>query len=473
MSKSKKEKNSEKLEPPVNQEGVSTEQIESNPIGIVLRLFLRSIDDYRDAVNIAMPAVIKARDEKIKNTVQVLEKYKPTPVGEGKTEFTIKGPHNIRELLEAINDVERLKDSRLVLSVVKSLFIGIFSEYDSFIGQLLKAIYYRKPVLFKSLKREITLTELLDFENLDAIKQDILEKEIEAFRRESYVAQFAELEKKFEFTTLRDFPEWPKFIEMAQRRNLMTHNDGYVSDQYLMICKREGFVFEKPIKVGDKLDLSPDYMRNTLLTVSKVGFMLAHTLWRKVLPEDTPIADNAMNDEIYDLLFRERWITASEFGTFGLSRQMCNKADEINRRIRLINTAIAFCRNRQKEKAIKLLDSEDWTACIGEFKLANDVLREDYASAIKVMKSIGKKGRLVSQVAYHTWPLFQEFRKQPEFHVAYGQIYGVPFLAKTTKDAQMQARKLGKPATNMGVVKKAPKKKNSKIKDGLIKKEKK
>ena len=424
---------------------ITEEQVKNNPIGIVLRLFLRSIDDYRDAVNIAMPAVIKAKEEKVKSTLEILEKYHPKTLTAGKTEFTVQGAHNLREILEAINDVARIKDSRLAQSVAKSLFIGVFSEYDSFIGQLLKAIYCRKPVLYKSIRREITLTELLEFESLDAVKLDLLDKEIESFRRESYVSQFAELERKFELKSLRDFSEWPRFIEMAQRRNLMTHNDGYVSEQYLTVCKREGVTFDSPLKVGDRLHLPPDYMRNTLLTVSKVGFMLAHTLWRKLLPEDIPVANNAMNDEIYDLLFRGRWVTASEFGTFGLSKPMCSNADEISRRIRLINTAIAFYGNKRKDQAIKLLDGEDWTACGGEFKLANAVLREDFASAVKTMKSIGPNGPLVSQVAYHTWPLFQEFRKKPEFHAAYEEIYKTPFLAKTTKDAKVQAKSLSQP----------------------------
>jgi hypothetical protein len=253
---------------------------------------------------------------------------------------------------------------------------------------------------------------------------------------------FLSWRKNFDFGTLRDFPEWPKFVEMSQRRNLMTHNDGCVNEQYLIVCRREGVVFQETPKIGDRLELTPDYMRETLLIVSKVGFMITHTLWRKVLPEDVALADSAMNDEIYDLLFRRRWVTAREFGSFGLAKPMTQKADEIARRMRLINTANAFCRTKQKEQAFKLLDNEDWSASSREFKLANEVLREQYSEAVKIMRSIGKEGEFLDQIGYHTWPLFEEFRKEIQFQETYEAIFGVPFLKKATKDAHAQAKKL-------------------------------
>lgn len=437
MSKMTKKIDPEKIKP-----AASDKSEVPNQIAVVLKKFLRAIDDYRDAVNIAMPAVVSVRDNDLKRALARLQKYESKVTEDGKTEFRLPNAHGIRDVVEATREIDKLSDSRLIPSVAKSLFIGVFSEYDSFIGALLKAIYTRKPALFRGIKREISLNDLLEFESLEAVKQDVLEKEIESFRRESYVAQFSELERRFDFATLRDFPEWPKFVEMSQRRNLLTHNDGCVNEQYLKVCGREKFAFSGGPKIGDRLDLNPEYMRETLLTVSKVGFMLTHTLWRKILPEDVSIADAAMNEEIYDLLFGRRWVTAREFGSFGLSKVMTHNTEEVTRLMRVVNTANAYCRAGQKERAFSLLDAEDLSACALEFKLANAVLREQYSDAIKVMKNIGKKGEFLSQVGYHTWPLFEEFRKTTEFQEAYETIYNMPFLEKAAKDAQAQVEKL-------------------------------
>jgi len=87
-------------------------------------------------------------------------------------------------------------------------------------------------------------------------------------------------------------------------------------------------------------------------------------------------------------------------------------------------------------EAVDLLDREDWSAAIRDFRLANAVLKANYEEATKIMRGIGKAGELVNQLAYHQWPLFNEFRDQPEFQKAYEKIYGIPFMRKVSQDAR-------------------------------------
>lgn len=215
----------------------------------------------------------------------------------------------------------------------------------------------------------------------------------------------------------------------------MTHNDGRVSQQYLSVCEREGVKFTEKPKIGDELTLTPDYMREAIFVISKVGFMLAHTLWRKVLPDDIEDANEALNDTLYGLLIRKRWVMATSFGEFGLTDQMTKGVQEISLRIRVINTAIGLSQAKRKQEATQLLNSRDWSACIRDFKLAIAVLKESYSEAAQIMRDIGKRGELVSQLAYHDWPLFEDFRDQSEFQSAYQDIYGVPFLEKISEGA--------------------------------------
>ena len=439
MSKATKKKSSNKAKS-VTGEVIPAGEAETvrkrHPIGAVLHVFLAAIDDYRELVNVAIPALARVHDDSWKKAVARLDSFVEKKLGDGARQFIAKGVHAGRDLIEISREIERLGKSRLLPSMARSVFIGIFSEYDNFVGGLLKAAYLCKPELFKSIKREIALTELLDFGDLDAVKRDMLEKEIDSFRRESYVEQFAELERKFEIRTLREFAEWPKFVEMSQRRNVMTHNGGLVSEQYLKVCDREGYIFEKRPAVGEELRLPPSYMTDTLLIVSKVGFMLAHTLWRKLLPADDGEADSALNEALYNLLLQKRWKTASEFGRFGLTGAMLKNAREIDKRIRLVNTAIALKKLKKNGDAVALLNGVDWSACIREFKLAIAVLKQDYIAAAKVMQDIGKKGELLDQMAYHDWPLFEEFRDRSEFQLAYEKIYGIPFVQKVSEDTQ-------------------------------------
>lgn len=54
--------------------------------------------------------------------------------------------------------------------------------------------------------------------------------------------QFEVLQKRLELK-LTEFPHWRRFVEAAQRRNLLTHCDGIVSEQYLSVCRKPRAIF--------------------------------------------------------------------------------------------------------------------------------------------------------------------------------------------------------------------------------------
>lgn len=407
-----------------------------SPIELALKKLLKGMEDLREAAKIAAPAVHNWQKEEIAKQRKQIDKYISESSDGGPKTAVAKGAHAASDLTKSATELRRLRESNAVKVLMRSLYIGIFSEYDVFIGDLLEAIYELKPDLFKGIKREITLSELLEFASVDAVKQDILDKEIDSFRRNSYVEQFIELESKFDVKTLRTFEEWPTFVELGQRRNLLTHNGGICSEQYLSMCEKVGFKFEEKPNCGDDLMPTGKYFYNALFVVAKVAFMLTHTLWRKLLPEEVSKADESMNTTIYEVLSKEWWRHGAEFGKFGLSEPMMRKSTDIDKRIRVINTAIGLKNFGKIEEVKKTLQSMDWTASIRDFQLAIFVLSDDYKSASELMRNIGKKGEMVEQLAYHTWPLFFKFRDSPEFQKAYEDIYGMPFIEGATKGAQ-------------------------------------
>jgi hypothetical protein len=247
------------------------------------------------------------------------------------------------------------------------------------------------------------------------------------------VDQFAALEKKFGLKTLHSFPEWGEFVEVTQRRNLVTHNGGIVTEQYLRVCTAEGCTFYKPPNIGDKLDLDPKYVLRSLFLAQKVGFMLAHTLWKKVFPEFDEQSGNAFNNAMYELLRNQHWRLAAELGQFGLSDNMKRNLSEVVLRIRVVNTAIGHKFSKNHHGCKSLLDTYDWSASIRDFQLAIAVLKGDFNAAIRIMKSIGQNGEYVKELSYHQWPLFRELRDSPEFQVAYKEIYGTDFLVALEK----------------------------------------
>ena len=196
----------------------------------------------------------------------------------------------------------------------------------------------------------------------------------------------------------------------------------------MKICCDVGHKENKDTKTGDKLTIEPQYFYIACTVVTEVGVMLGQTLWRKTLSKEIEDADNHLHRLIYDFLNWEDWGVAIRLSQF--AKNLPNHSNEVTRRIIIINYAIALSAIEKKESAIKLVDKEDWSAMIPDFKLAVSVIKDDDDEAIKVMKQLGKSGEMIDELSYHEWPLFREFRNKECFLKAYNEIYGYPFIDK-------------------------------------------
>lgn len=413
-----------------NPDGLELDISYKHPFSIVLSDFLDGMEDLREAIYLSIPSVGKQQVAEIKKLNKEISKYEDS---KGELQIPESDPHAASNIMLSVQRFTRVVKSNAVEVLERSLFVGLFSQYDIFIGNLLKALYIHKPELYRNISREISLSDLLEFDNLDAVKNDMLEKEIDSFKRESYIVQFETLEKKFGLP-LKKFDEWSEFVELGQRRNLMTHTGGIVSEQYILQCEREGHKFDKRPTVGSKLGLGEPYFLRSINILSKIAFMLVHTLWRKLAPNEFEIADQCLNLNIFNLLTSKNWDLAAQFGYFSLTPAIYKSSKEVEIRIRVINTAIALTQINKTKEAFALLDKFDWSASIREFKLANAILRGKITEACQMMISIGKKGEILEQLAYHQWPLFYKFCDSKEFQETYFLIYGIPFINKTAEN---------------------------------------
>jgi hypothetical protein len=416
---------------PIPNKKQMTEKPEIHPINSVLVDFLRDIQSIQKTRMVVFPHIFSWLKSQHEGIAKKLVKYS-SQREDGINTYRAESAHQASEMLRAIRALDGLGGKRIPETLQRSLFTQLFSEYDAFVGALLKAIYKEKTDLLKGISRQISFADLLDYENLNAIKLDMLEKEVETFRRASYVDQFASLEAKFGLK-LRVFSEWGEFVELSQRRNLIVHNGGVVSDQYLLVCDREGYKFQERPKLGDLLKLNGDYFSRATIVVSKVAFMLCHTLWRKLFPCDREIAHQKANSVLFDLLSDERWKTADAIAKFTLTVPMKEGISDMDLRIRTINSAIATKFSGDKNGCKTILESLDWSAALIDFRLAIAVLSDDFPAAAELMISIGKRGELVNELAYHEWPLFHVFRESPDFLTAYATVYEISFIKEALR----------------------------------------
>lgn len=354
----------------------------------------------------------------------------------------------MRRFQKALRDVDRLRQSQVPQVLESSLFLGLFSAYDAYTGELLTAIYKKKPALFRSIGTSVTVGEIMGFASLEELQDSILQDEIESFRRKSYIDQFSDLESKFG-VSLREFERWPQFVECGQRRNLVTHCGGIVSEQYLEICKREGVALDKELAIGSQLRLGGKYFLPACALMMEVGLKLGQTLWRKVFPEELEEADKHLQAVIYDALQDELWQRAKTFAEFATSQK--RMGSDVDKKIALVNLAIALKFGGDPTAAATLLSSVDWSAASNDFKLAERVLMDEFGEAATIVRRIGKAGDILTEEAYHVWPLFREFRSRAEFLEAYEEVYGRPFIVELQRAADK-----AEAATDMQLKKEEP-----------------
>lgn len=321
-------------------------------------------------------------------------------------------------------DLQKKADnSKLATEIIQRNFIvSLVSQFDAYIGSLIRKIFIIKPELLNSSDKNLTFSKLVEYSSIEDLKEYIIEKEIEAVLRDSHTNQFKWLENKLNMTLTKDLPSWKDFIELTERRNLFVHSNGIISSQYLTICKKNEVNLEENIKVGDKLIVSNQYFNKAFYCLYEIAVKLSQVIWRKLLPNNLEEIDNHLNDKIYKLIRRKDYMLALNLSEFATEIIKKHSSHEI-RLILSVNKAQAYKWDGKDEICKKFLNSQDWSAMSDKFKLSKCVLLDDYENSYKLMRKIGINEDEIPKTAYKEWPLFNNIRNEENFKIVFKEIY--------------------------------------------------
>jgi hypothetical protein len=400
-----------------------------------LEAFLCEVDALADTLPLVMPLVTTS-------ATQITEEFGKFLRERCEKTETHKFSVPPDEYTEFLNLQRRLQRNRRAIQIIpRSFFTSLISHYDAFIGSLLRAIFYMTPEVLNSSEHHLTFKELTSFESIDAARESVVEKQVEALLRDSHADQFKWMESRFGLPLTKDLSPWPTFIEVTERRNLFVHCNGVVSAQYLAVCKRHGVDCAK-IKIGSELQVSSKYFKLAYATVLEIGIKLAHVLWRRLKPEEMEEADGSMNNVCLDLIRDEKYGVAQTLLDFAVSYKKFGS--ETSRKILLLNQAQAYKWAGQEKKTKEILASEDWQAANEKFQLGAAVLSDDFGAASEIMRHIGSSSS-PSKSEYREWPMFKVFRLSPEFAEAYKDVFGEPFASVTASEIpEKQEDKVGR-----------------------------
>lgn len=390
--------------------------------------------DHIDSINETLPFVMvlismvdKEREKELQDFIKSKNlKKETTKVKDTSDKTDVKEEDVVSLKFEDFLVFEGLQNNSQVSSLAiklipESLFVTLISQFDAFIGKLIKTIFELHPEKLNSSEKNINYSKLSEFQSLEEAKDFIVEKEVESVLRENHAYHFEWLEKKLEMPLRKDLPVWLTFIEITERRNLFVHNQGEVSTQYISTCQKMGVQLEPNLKVGSQLYVSTDYFKKAYMCLYELSVKLTQVIWRKLIPNDLENSDAALNDICYKLLHEEDFELADillHFATVLVKKHH----NEINKNVFLINKALSKYLSGKKDECYEVLKSKDWSACSLNFRLAVDVLNEDFKKALKLMDTIGTSDE-VPKHAYQTWPLFSTIRKEVDFQERFRKIF--------------------------------------------------
>ena len=396
----------------------------------VSRLIAKEIDGlvgHLDSLGGTLPFLMSGMDMIRESEREELEKYeKDNAMSVEETENSRTVTLTVETFAPYKRLTKRLQTATRATVLLPEIFIvALVSQYDAFLGGLVRALMKGRPEIVNATNRAISFSQLVAFESIEAARDAIVNEEVEALLRKSHSEQFSWLESTFGLKLREGLRQWSDFVELTERRNLFVHARGVVSRQYLDVCHRHQVRVGDELSLGKRLHVTPDYFARAHGCVLEIGVMLGHVLWRKMFPACLLNADKHLNGVCYELLEERRYDVAATLLDFAACTLKRFGSEEY-RLMMVVNRAQAYKWLGKGDKCEAIMKGEDWSASQDSFKLADAVLRDDVEASAEIMKRIGVTHADVTKESYRGWPLFREIRKQELFRKTYGTIFGEP-----------------------------------------------
>lgn len=390
-----------------------------NPFHAIIVRFFMDVE----SIKTSRPLVLALLNQAVKNAGREYNQYLDEFGEKIKTEATIttyrlvgKAAFRARKKDHTLKKATRSQDI-----ISRGSLISLVSQYDSFLGNLLKVIYEAKPEVLQALTEPISYSQLVKFESISDAANFLIEKEVDRIIRKSHAEQIKSLGDTISVKIEPRDQLWKDFIEITERRNLFVHCDGEISAQYLEVCDRHKSNTGECLK-GDKLAVSSAYFSKAVEVLLEMGMCLAHTAWRKLKIEEVEFADESLNQLCLDLLINGEYRLAANLLDYACCILKKWSGDNY-RRIFIINRAQAHKWLGNSDRCVEILSKEDWTSCSPRFHICIETLNGNFDEAVALMLTLKDDPMLTSE-AYRSWPIFNELRNYESFKQRFFELFG-------------------------------------------------
>lgn len=290
-----------------------------------------------------------------------------------------------------------LRDSMLVTGVAayETLLAGVFTHQ-----------MYANPGLLDQETPEFSLKQLLEFGSIEDARHHSIERRVDKFMRDAPEKWKKWLADKAGIDIDAMAIDAAVFDELFLRRNIIVHNGGLVSREYI---ERSGSS-PKDVPLGTRLPVSTEYLETALDELTIVGVGIAAAAWAKWFSDELPYVQKQLERTTYALLEAERNRACRQLSKIALELPVAGWSAEAIR----VNQWIATKEQEGVDAIRDEVGAWDVTALSGEFTLARDALLDDCDAVFKGLPPLLEQGK-VNALFLAEWPLLRSVRTDPRY----------------------------------------------------------
>lgn len=197
--------------------------------------------------------------------------------------------------LEFFKDLDKRLLGKKNNQLFKMIIVSCLSIFEAFNKDFFETLYTLKPEnLKRKNKVDLTYEELIEFSSMEAIYEELARRKVDQFGRKSIDKLAEELDKKHKFNLTKNFRMWKVLREKYYRRNIVVHNRGRVSKEFIEKIKAYN-----DTDIGKELDLPYDYVEECISNVWEYILFIFEKIGKKynleinykeVFDLDTPVS---------------------------------------------------------------------------------------------------------------------------------------------------------------------------------------
>jgi hypothetical protein len=253
--------------------------------------------------------------------------------------------------------------------------------------------------------KAFSLRDLFDFESVQDAIDETIRQHADAFSRRGIRTWATWFKGRPLETDLADLAwDWPRTQELFERRNVVIHNGSRITRQYMNNVDT-GLV--SGLTEGAPLEITPEYVDESLERLLTLGTMLAYKVRRKLFgKENASDISQWISDEQFKLILSEQ---------FNAVEQISKCADDsglvdAHRMVLRVNGWIAKMRLSGLESCRAEIRAWDTTALSPRFRAARLVLLREDAEALASLRDLVEENEFTAEQLAE-WPLFYWMRQ--------------------------------------------------------------